>query len=55
MFVKCVACGNYIDTSEEELVPVDDTHDAVYCVKCSPVDLSDVDDNDPDYSGYDED
>lgn len=38
--VKCVSCGTYIDESEVVLVPIDDTHDAAYCVSCSPDDLA---------------
>mgnify|MGYP006292633123 CR=1 FL=1 len=34
--VKCVVCKKYIDESEAVMVPVDDTHDAAYCVNCAP-------------------
>ncbi len=43
---KCVKCKKYIDDGEAILIPIDDNHDAVYCVICSPDDST--------YEGQDE-
>ena len=42
---KCVVCKTYIDESEVVLVPVDDTHDAPYCVSCAPDEEIDYDED----------
>jgi len=44
--VKCTSCKRYIDESEVVMVPVDDTHDAPYCVICAPEDDNDSYDED---------
>lgn len=36
--VRCVDCKKYIDDSEAVTLPIDDNHDAVYCIVCSPED-----------------
>jgi hypothetical protein len=35
---KCVQCKKIVDADEIVWVPVDDSHDAPYCVSCSPDD-----------------
>ena len=36
--IKCVECGKYIDPEEVVWVMIDDSHEAAYCVVCSPDD-----------------
>jgi len=46
---KCIKCNHYIDETEAVFVPIDDNHDAAYCVSCAPDDVySDDDTYDPD-------
>lgn len=33
--VRCLECKQFIDENEAVLIPVDDSHDAVYCLNCS--------------------
>ena len=47
--VKCIKCSTYIDDSEAVMIEVDDTHDAVYCIRCAPEDSEDFDSQPEDY------
>jgi hypothetical protein len=47
--IKCVVCGKYIDPNEVVWVRIDDSHEAAYCVVCSPDDSMYSEDDYEDY------
>jgi hypothetical protein len=46
---KCIKCRTFVDADEVIWVRIDHTHDAPYCVDCSPDNIEEYDSDDDVY------